>query len=240
MNKIFNALNVLGEGAHAHYFSEGPKIPPIKINYQSGNEENPEPIRPDNSHMPEHKEPRHDDLSDRENVENLVYASQPDTRFPIAVLVLVSFLGLALLVLNLRLLEEIRFERQILTALSMNVEKLVNRMANLDKVVLDFKEQSLEQVVGLKSAVNELSDALTTRETAAVGLSHEIDGLASGLEQVNAVLQENKIDMTAVQDNSKKIESKLDELNSANQNLLAQVAEMKGILKPPVAGAEVK
>ena len=216
MSKLINSLKINEYFGHTNFFAQ---IPPIKINVPPMDHSEDEAGKPESN------------LS-QEPEENLVFVPQMDNRFPIAVLIIVACFGAALMFINMKLLEEIKFDRQILILLSTNVDKMANTIAKLDQTIGQFKEQTVEETTALKSAVNELNSSLSINESSISGLGNHMEEIKSGLDEVNAMVLKNQLEIVAVNDNSQKLQTKLDEISAVSADLVNPYKELKGMFQP--------
>src|SRR6266850_522849 len=105
MSKLMNALKITEQKGHTKFFSQ---LPSIKIK-DSANpyKKEADAIQP----VPETRAPvsANEAAQNSGKEQNVVFVPQTDNRFPIAVFILGSFLGIVFLIMNLKILEEIKF-----------------------------------------------------------------------------------------------------------------------------------
>src|SRR5947209_4105008 len=107
MSKIMNWQRNLAQSAPIPLFAQPSQIHMIN-NAESHFSEDPYPKK--KIVIP--TEPTPEEVIEQEKEEDIVFVPRPDNRFPLAVLIIVVLLGTAFLILNLKILDEIKSDRQ--------------------------------------------------------------------------------------------------------------------------------
>ncbi len=169
-------------------------------------------------------------------------AMEQKSGFKLALLVtcLVAFFGLTLLILNLKLMDELRISRQSSLQLATNLQSLEGRLSKLEGFTGEFKKQTQQETENFRDRLMEIKDSMAGYDANLTDIAAQLSALKEGLKGIQTSLDANNTQLTEIKTTSANLQEKLKSLDSLNHSLKDQYDELRGMMRLSTTPAESK
>ena len=125
-------------------------------------------------------------------------ALEQKSDFKLALLVtcLVAFFGLTLLILNLKLMDELRISRQSSLQLATNLQSMEGRLSKLEGFTGEFKKQTQQETENFRDRLMEIKDSMAGYDANLTEISTQLSALKEGLNGIQTSLNTNSAQLT--------------------------------------------
>ncbi len=139
--------------------------------------------------------------------------------------------SLALLLVNMKMLDQVKTNSHSSLQLDHELSQLNQRLAKLEQFTGDFKEMAVKDHEDFRGRLTQIKGSMTHQENDLLTIDEHIKGLQGNISQISGTIQQNADEIAEIKHNSNLLQAKLSSLNSMGQNLKGQYDELRGMLR---------
>ena len=187
---------------------------------------------------PQTEEPGHHEAANGNGYHETDAAKSKSNRRFLVLAVVVGVIGVASILLNAKLLSQLKDNRSSFAQLADKLLAQGNKMDNIEKSLKQFKAESGAQLEGLNAGLVEVNQAIVDSKAEIANVSGEVKkvsgeakDLRSNLDAVSSAVEKNTNAISDLSAQRGALQAQVDDLNAKNKSLIEQYGAANATLK---------